>query len=251
MKNSVRKITAWALTLIMVLSSSPVGSLASVFTTTTTGSTVVDYSESVQLEEEFYTAKVETRKGESDGYVAVTSFAENPSLEVGGWVEFTEKGAVRGAKAITAESGRRTIGRYDITVKNADGSKWEPEVGSGETVDVQVWLNEPKDLNEGEVLTLLHGGSNGSVVPADFYRNEEGQLTGFSFTADGFSIYVVEGELPNYRLKVNFHQYGNKTTSILVKLADTDNDERYAKVLYDPGAGDIGQSVAFYGWSKT
>ncbi|MBQ7223077.1 MAG: InlB B-repeat-containing protein, partial [Erysipelotrichaceae bacterium] len=72
-----------------------------------------------------------------------------------------------------------------------------------------------------------------------------------SFTSDGFSVYVVVETGTKARAKVNFHQYGGEVVSIWVKQEDTTDADRFAQVLYDPGAGDLGQSIAFYGWSET
>ena len=147
---------------------------------------------------------------------------------------------------------KKEIGRYDITVKYKNGKKWQPK--TGETVDVRVRLSSPIDLNSMSNLRLVHDpDGKAETVPATFYKNDQNQLTGFSFVADGFSVYAVIGdEEPTARIQINFHFKGsNGTDSIIstVYVKKSDDEDALEMIIFDPGIGALGEGESFRGWT--
>lgn len=147
---------------------------------------------------------------------------------------------------------KKEIGRYDITVKYKNGKKWQPK--TGETVDVRVRLSSPIDLNSVSNLRLVHDPDDkAETVPATFYKNDRNQLTGFSFVADGFSVYAVIGDTePTARIQINFHfKDSDGTDSIIstVYVKKTDEENALKTILFDPGIGELGAGESFRGWT--
>ena len=249
MKYSVRKFTALLLALVMVLSIAPLDAVASVFSAYE-ANIVVDTSESVQISEAIVTSKVTSK----DGFSAEVSSIDD-ILPADGWVGFSEakkeeeeqtetKGpmlfATKGTRGVSTAPTRREVGRYNITVYDANGDEWQP--GPGETVDVRVRLSSPLELNPGGQLMLVHDpDGKAEDVPATFYKNTEGKLSGFAFEADGFSVYAVVEVGADARLKVIFQSNGEEIASMLVKENDiADNaTQTFDTVVYDPGVGDL------------
>ena len=249
MKYSVKKFTALLLALIMVLSLAPLDAIASVFTTYE-ANVVIDSSESAQLQENFFTQSVSTPEGNEAGKVLVGTLRED-SLLNGSTVEFGEAPAKRTLMKATAPvSNRRIIARYNITVRNPDGSVWQPDQKTGETVDVRVTLNNPVKLEPNSNLSLIHE-TDGQEVFATFYKNENDEMTGFAFEANGFSVYAVEEEIDdNTRINVKFMDGETERATLIVKKSDTYEgaDPDYSRVLYDPGINDLNASEVFRGW---
>ncbi|QTE73317.1 InlB B-repeat-containing protein [Clostridiales bacterium FE2010] len=247
MNYSVRKFTALLLALIMVLSVAPLDAVASVFSTYE-ANVVVDTSNSAHLTENFFTQSAKTPDGNTAGSVLVGTLRED-SLLNGSTVEFSEvaeKPSLR--KAVATTSGKRVIAKYNITVKNPDGSVWQPDQKSGETVDVRVTLNNPVQLNPGDRLSLVHE-SDGQEVPATFYKNANDEMTGFDFEARGFSVYAVVAEGVDARLEVKFNSNGSDIATIWVKKSDLANQTEFEKIVYDPGTGTLPAGVIFLGWT--
>ena len=231
MKNSPRRFTALLLALIMVLSVAPLDAFASIFTTYE-ANIVIDTSSPIQISDTLVVSEVKSKDGFS---VVVSSIDE--ILPVGGYVDFANEAPKAEVQEDTEEepeaedngtkrsnakksdakdqkkqdkdkknSGKskkhkKEIGRYDITVKYKNGKKWQPE--DGETVDVRVRLSTPLDLNSVNKLTLVHDpDGKAEIVPATFYKNSQNQLTGFTFEADGFSVYAVVAEEVAARLTI-------------------------------------------------
>ena len=164
MNYSARKFTALLLALIMVLSVAPLDALASVFTTYE-ANVVIDTSDPVQISETITASRIDTAN------VVVTS--PDAILPVEGDVLFSElpvaekKMLMKARAVVPTQTNTRTVGRYDITIIDKETQKeWQPE--PGDLVDVRVTLSEPKDLNPGETLTLVHETDNQNV-PATFY----------------------------------------------------------------------------------
>ena len=135
MKYSVKKLTAWILTLMMLLSSMPVDALASIGTIRQENE-IIDISDAVQVYGDLVTNKVTSR----DGFSVIVQSQEK-NMPVNGEVKFR---TLRTAKAVTpvAPGGRRELGSYDIKIWNDDlNEEWQPE--TGETVDVTVSLPAP------------------------------------------------------------------------------------------------------------
>ena len=224
MKYSPRRFVALLLALVMVLSLAPLDAVASIFTSYE-ANIVIDTSDPVQISEAVVTSKVTSL----DGFSAVVSSIDD-ILPAKGWVDFSPETPKAGAKkagnrgpeekasgakdpelrttdAVTEPDpvpARREIGRYNITVYDANEKEWQPN--PGETVDVRVRLSSPVSVNPGASLTLVHDpDGNPETVQATFYKNTEGQLTGFAFEAGGFSVYAVEEETENNtRINVKF-----------------------------------------------
>ena len=249
MNYSVRKFTALLLALIMVLSVAPLDAVASVFSTYE-ANVVVDTSNSAHLTENFFTQSAKTPDGNTAGSVLVGTLRED-SLLNGSTVEFGEAPAKRTLmKAAAPVSNKRIIARYNITVRNPDGSEWQPDQKSGETVDVRVTLNNPIKLEANSKLSLIHE-TDGQEVLATFHKNENNEMTGFDFEATGFSVYAVEEEIDdNVRINVKFMDGTAERATLIVKKSDTyDNaDPDYSRVLYDPGVNDLNDSEVFRGW---
>ena len=249
MRNPARRFTAWLLALIMVLSLAPMDALAGVFTTYQADVVVVDVSTSIQIGEEL----VASRTSSGDGVVVVTS--PDKILPAGEKnVVFRDLSLTKGSYAVPEGTNQRVIGKYDITVYQDDGkTEWQPR--PGDIVDVVVTLPEPVQLVYGETLTLVHnpGGENAQNVQATFYTNENNELKGFAFGADGFSVYaiVAEEHPENARLNVAFQSNGQEVASVLVRKSDAaEGSQTLNTLVYDPGAGTLPEGVIFLGWTK-
>ena len=86
--------------------------------------------------------------------------------------------------------------------------------------------------------------------PVEEVAAEEDTVT---FAAENFSVYAVigTGETGDEaRLTVNFKNGDTTIASMLVKKADTTDDE-YDKVVYDPGVGELPEGQIFSGWTLT
>ncbi|SMC74225.1 InlB B-repeat-containing protein, partial [Aristaeella lactis] len=242
MKYSVKKLTAWILTLMMLISSMPVDALASIGTIRQENE-IIDISDAVQVYGDLVTNKVTSRDGFS---VKVESHKKD--LPVNGEVKFR---TLRMAKAVTpvADGGRRELGSYDIEIWNNDlNEEWQPE--AGETVDVTVSLPAPLDVNKGEKLYLIHDpeGRNEDVHATFYVKND--QVTGFSFKATGFSVYaVVAAPDPDALLhvvfKYNAEANAEQIADMYVKQSDNMN-----QVLFDPsGLIEKDDEAIFKGWT--
>ena len=130
----------------------------------------------------------------------------------------------------------------DITFVDAAGNKIEPK--DARDVRVSLTTMDPVSGDEFAIYHVTEGGSLEYV--ADASKN------GGYFTSGAFSVYVVIGTGDDARIAVNFVQYGGEVVTIFVKKQDLVNttDQYYETVLYDPGAGDLGQGISFYGWTE-
>ncbi|MBO7444991.1 MAG: InlB B-repeat-containing protein [Bacteroidales bacterium] len=138
----------------------------------------------------------------------------------------------------SAVQGKQVKGAYDITIQN--GNKvWQPQAGQ----PVMVTIADPNFV-DGEYMDVYHEGANGNEFVATVAA-ENGKIT---FPARSFSVYIVTETGAGARLKVNFHQIGGGVTTILVKAKDTLDANMYKTVLYDPGVGQLGDTVQFRGW---
>ena len=261
------------LALIMTLSMMPLDIVAA--ETTHGEDASPEVSTSIRISEDLITNEVRS----ADGTVVVSSSEE--ILPEGGYVEFkelepvnTDDGEAAGAQKTNngkkdaapgqqkkqdkggkgnngnaygryKNKNKKEVGRYDISVKNKNKKNWQP--GRNETVDVRVNLSKPIPVTPGSTLTLIHDpeGVNEVVQTAEFTRTPDGtQLTGFTFKADGFSVYVVTEETALNRLHVVFNKDTEKIGDAYVKEGDN-----LAQVLVDPGVGDLDEGVIFRGWT--
>ena len=245
MKYSVKKFTAWVLTFMMLFSSMPAGSLAAIITVRQDNE-IIDVSNSIQVYGDLVTSTITS----SDKFsVVVTDVGEN--LPKGGEVQFRKLNAVKSvAPAAENESGdgRHELGRFDISIKDAAGNEWQPE--NGETVDVAVRLGKNSlPMTEGAKLYLIHYGKNGEEeVPATFYT-ANGAVTGFDFTADGFSVYALvesQEQDPNARLFVYFKDGTNIIAEMSITPEQYENGQMNVNI-YDPHI-DLDSGEVFKGW---
>ena len=218
MKNSFRKIMAWLLTLMMFISNVPVGALASVDPVgQSVNGVIIDVSDYVQVKDDL---PIKPVSGSGTGGSIVVSSLD-PITE--GVHPVINGGATHMRKSAAVVSGSREIARFDISMVDEKGNKWQP--ADGQTLDVTVDLNEYLPINEGEKLSLIHyadGESFGEAVPATFITQDnketgKKEITKFTFSTDGFSVYVVQGETVDNRLKVTFKDGENEIDHIYVK----------------------------------
>ena len=249
MKYSIRKITAWLLSLMMLFASMPIDAMASVIAVgpSATG-TIIDISDYVQVKNDLVKP---ISGGSSTGTITVSSL--DPMI--GDLVPVISGGATPSLRKAVAVGSTREIARFNISVvDNETGEKWQPE--PGQIVDVTVSLKDYLPINEGEALSLIHyadGESSGGSVPATFITQENKEtgnkeITKFTFSTDGFSVYVVTGVstiVP--RITVNFQNGDTVLATDYVKDADT--TEEIKKIIYDPGAGVIPEGQVFKGWT--
>lgn len=131
-----------------------------------------------------------------------------------------------GTKTVT-EIEYRTESRYVRTDTEEDGTE---EITHTETRYKDV------EVGTGEYETVLTG-----------YREEEAVVGKTSvFEADEFSVYAfVELEVP-YLLTVEFYNGSTQLSQVYVKALDTEEDLK--TIVYDPGAGTLGDGEVFMGW---
>ena len=218
MKNTLRRFTAWILTLIMVASSSPMGASAAVFTYGESNR-IIDTSEAVQIVDQLFLPSISTTNG--DGSVTVSSIEDDvlPKNLLKVSFEKVPSAAVYAKRGATAISSSRELARYDISVQyDENGQKWEPK--EGQLLDVTVDLNDPLPINDGEVLSLIHyadGSASGESIPATFItrKNEKTgtrEVTKFGFSTDGFSVYAINWHRQNRRLQKSGKQRTDTST---------------------------------------
>ena len=158
--------------------------------------------------------------------------------------------AVQGVVANAGVSGDVLIAA-DISFYDANGTELQPE----EDVEVSVTAALPKakdlkvvhigdDNNVEEVNQLPEGGEGytASVQNASDART-------LRFAAKSFSIYaVVAGSTEeNARATVNFKNGSKTIATVYVKNSDTADELK--TIVYDPGAGELGEKQLFRGWT--
>ena len=293
MKNTVRKLTAWALTLMMLISNLPVGVLAdtvssAVVTEEDKVVEIVDTSKTVQVSDEEEILKkqaegvteingngvtvealgnaripygaeptVQQVSMDADAFLSNLGSAKEaePQLQKRGMLRTAAKTMAttstdnRSAGAVTYTN---VLGFFDITIKEADGAEYQP--AEDEAVRVSVSTGS-LPATAGSQLKLYHiideTGEIKEVTEVDFSRTDEA-VTGFSFTATGFSIYVVveNGDTgDDARLSVVFH-LANGSTKVM-KVTKRQYEEGAMSVhVYDPGVGQVDPGVLFKGWTS-
>ena len=121
----------------------------------------------------------------------------------------------------------------DITFYGPDGQEVQPKKA------VHMTMNVPGMAQDADIVHIADNGA------ADVIQNASISGDNASVEANSFSIYAVVVTGTDARLKVNFVGLnGAEIASMYVK--ENDNMEQ---VLYDPGAGELGEGVYFRGWT--
>ncbi|WP_026664725.1 InlB B-repeat-containing protein [Butyrivibrio sp. FC2001] len=132
----------------------------------------------------------------------------------------------------------------DITF-NYEGKEIQP--ADDRYVHVSLVLDEAIDAEDVKVLHDHEGEVD--TIDATLKENADGDVESAEFNSNEFSIYIVAGTDKEKRLRVQFYNGTNKIAEMLVKQTDTENDNTYKTVLYDPGIGTINDDVTFRGWT--
>ncbi len=255
MKNVTRKFIAWLMAFMMLFGILPTNALAEVFSMD--GSIVVDTSSGTQipgyeslLVPEIVTANVTVSSVGAERILpgdAEVGFQTVSPESISSQVQNYYNPPRRGAKAVVPTDGKvyTVLGAYDINI-SVDDKDWQP--ADGESVNVRVDLKQqPLTKSENGSLSLLHFGEDGSISPvnATFYSEGGNQITGFSFSATGFSVYaVIESVTP--RLTLTFKERGGADAVMIIKAADTEAE--VAQIIYDPGVEGLANNEVFKGW---
>ncbi len=189
------------------------------------------------------TDKNTTYELEADG-TRVRVEAPADAFDEGTYMEIQNVRLDESQAAQVQEQAARVLGRdvemkiqaVDISFYDKDGQKVQPRQS------VKVDLTTPQAV-EGN-FCVVHLGETADQVEAQ--RSEDGRI---SFSADSFSIYAVvdEGSTEDEaRMTLNFYNGEKLIATIYVKNSDT--PEELEKIIYDPGAGDLGQNELFRGW---
>ena len=119
-------------------------------------------------------------------------------------------------------------GAFDISFSSANGAEQQP----AQSVEVTIAL--PLDMSKN--YQLIHIGDDGV---ASVVENAVFTESGVTFTAAGFSIYVVTETVP--RMTYIFRNGEEVLSTQVVKEGDT---------LVDPGVGKLSEKEQFGGWYK-
>ena len=147
-------------------------------------------------------------------------------------------------KALDMDKGSAGYARlFDIKIVDKDGNKVKIQA----PVDVKIELADKEDKEKTKVVHFADGSEKGDVV-------EDVKVDGknISFAAEGFSVYAVvdEGDQTAHaRMTVKFYgkDQSNEITEVYVKNGDS--LEELKAILYDPGAGELGDGDLFMGWT--
>ena len=134
----------------------------------------------------------------------------------------------------------------DITFYDANGIEIEP------LREVHVALNH---MLLGSDCSIVHIDNDGRAEKLNDVSYDKDNQTA-ELDSDRFSVYAVveDGQTgENARLKVVFYNGETEIASMMVKKADTleENADKYPKILYDPGDGELSSSELFRGWTLT
>lgn len=145
-------------------------------------STMAAYSKPIVITLEMYEPK------EPDVVVSesfVTSNGETVTVSVAGDIPEDASVALEetDSSGVEVNEGETVVASLDISIKNADGSEWQPE--SGETVKVELPATAI-GLNEGDRFVVYHL-HNGEVKVLGTYTVTDGTV---AFDVDGFSKFV-------------------------------------------------------------
>jgi len=160
--------------------------------------------------------------------------------------------AVQGVVANAGVDGNVVIAA-DISFRDAEGNELEPEV----PVEVAVTAAMPKandlkvvhidDNNNVEEVNQLPVDQNATIMGV---QNASDART-LKFEAKSFSVYAVvaPGDTgDNARATVNFYGNDQTTPVATVYVKNSDDEAALKMIVYDPGAGDLGDGLLFKGW---
>ena len=286
MKNRVRKLTAWLLVLLMFIGMTPASfaeevskaleESAETILTDVSGTiripgftepeTEPEGQESVTASSSLRSVRVSMADGSDLPGDAVVSIGAAKGVSDDSVLSFMKAEMstaavpmLRGVKKFaplsksaseaTESKTWRVRGMYDISLNKGE-KEWTAEDG---TVRVNVTLDSPIYLSEGETPYLVHIADDGSMSRVNSFGTIGGSaITGFWFDADGFSIYAIVSEEeidPNARLFVHFHVSETETVIMSMTKAQIDAGQMETNI-YDPGVPDIDNEHGdvFKGW---
>ena len=127
-----------------------------------------------------------------------------------------------------------------------EGKEIQP--AEGQNVSVSILSAEIKTYEDPAVYHISDDGVATEVDDAKVETATKAPQAAAEFTADEFSVYaVIESIVP--RLTVKFMSGSSQVAEVYVKASDEADD--VAKIIYDPGAGDIDPKQVFKGWADT
>ncbi|MCR4622969.1 MAG: InlB B-repeat-containing protein [Clostridiales bacterium] len=141
------------------------------------------------------------------------------------------------------------IAAVDMSFVDSEGSEIHPL----KAVSVEFSFSGMEDskiikvahIKDDGTVEVVYSGTPESVST----RKSGGSMKRVSFKADSFSVYAVFGDVhPEARLTVNF--YGKDTSTEIATMYVKNSDElaQVTQILYDPGAGTLGNYEIFRGW---
>ncbi len=116
------------------------------------------------------------------------------------------------------------------------------EIEPAKAINVKLYHD---DIAEAEGIEVVHIDDKGE---ADVMGSDVKGDT-VTFESDAFSIYVIVETGDDARLFVEFKNGDTQIAEMIVKLKDTEDEDNYAAVLYDPGAGEVPAGMTFTGWT--
>jgi len=173
------------------------------------------------------------------GGVRVNVSAEAGTFPAGTQMKVTEVPSedVQGA-VDSAMGGEATVLKaVDITFYNGT----ETDIQPAKPVKVKVTSAEFNEASDMAVVHVTDAEANDAeVVALDENRSTD---TTAAFNADGFSVYAIVGTGTDARVLVKFMNGTSEIAQMYVKSGDD-----MEQVIYDPGAGTLGEGVLFEGW---
>ncbi|MDO4415851.1 MAG: InlB B-repeat-containing protein [Erysipelotrichaceae bacterium] len=148
-----------------------------------------------------------------------------------------------------AGNNAEVLAAVDITFVN-EGESVQPD----EAVKVAL---ASKGIVYSENLKVVHvhededANLTATVLDQELIETEDG---GVAFDADSFSVYAVVSTGDDARLLVKFMNGTDEISSVYVKKSDIDAQTTggaslFDQIVYDPGAGTLGNDEVFRGWT--
>ncbi len=194
----------------------------------TTAGTKTAYSAPISVTLEMYEPK------EPDVVVSesfVTSNGETVTVSVAGDIPEDASVALEetDSSGVDVNPGETVVASLDISIKNADGTEWQPESGESVTVNLPA---SSIGLMEGEDFVVYHL-HNGEVRILGTYTVADGTV---SFEVDGFSkfVFALASDAINFDYSADIGKHAHLTWSdeVLFEVLDFEPDADFTTLTF-------------------